>query len=146
MHVGHEPDAAVALWGGYCRPVSRVLSSVTARTVIPLGAWSPTPSSSLPAASSSGRATPRCLFGLAPTGVCQAVTVARHAVGSYPTVSPLPVLQSSEAIGGLFSVALSVDTLRCRPGVTWQCALRSPDFPRALACSRPSGRQHPRGS
>ena len=31
-----------------------------------------------------------------------------------------------------------------RPGVTWQCALWSPDFPRAPNNrSRPSGRQHP---
>src|SRR5215207_2212872 len=30
-----------------------------------------------------------------------------------------------------------------RPGVTWQRALWSPDFPRVLAHSRPSGRQHP---
>ena len=30
-----------------------------------------------------------------------------------------------------------------RPGVTWQRALWSPDFPRALARPRPSGRQHP---
>ena len=60
-------------------------------TVIPLGAQSPTPSSSLPAASESGRAIPRCLFGLAPTGVCRATGVTTCAVGSYPTVSPLPV-------------------------------------------------------
>jgi len=60
-------------------------------TVIPLGAWSPTPSSSLPAASCSGRAVPRCLFGLAPTGVCRATGVTTCAVSSYLAVSPLPV-------------------------------------------------------
>jgi len=60
-------------------------------TVIPLGTWSPTPSSSLPAAFLSGRAVPRCLFGLAPTGVCRAATVTARAVSSYLTVSPLPV-------------------------------------------------------
>ena len=128
---------------GSCRPVSRVLSSVATRTVIPLGARSPAPSSSLPAASWSGWATPRCLFGLAPAGVCHAAAVTSRAVGSYPTVSPLPELRRTGAIGGLFSVALSVGALRHRPGVTWQRALRSPDFPRALACPRPSGRQHP---
>ena len=58
---------------------------------IPLGTWSPTPSSSLPAASLSGRAVPRCLFGLAPTGVCRAADVTACAVSSYLTVSPLPV-------------------------------------------------------
>src|SRR3954466_10581885 len=65
-------------------------------TVIPLGAWSPTPSSSLPAASWSGRAVPRCLFGLAPTGVCHATSVAARAVSSYLTVSPLPVSDVSD--------------------------------------------------
>src|SRR4051794_22144672 len=75
---------------------------------IPLGTWSPTSSSSLPAASSSGRAVPRCLFGLAPTGVCRAADVTACAVSSYLTVSPLPV-PSSRAIGGLLSVALSVE-------------------------------------
>src|SRR3954471_11161047 len=58
---------------------------------IPLGTWSPTSSSSLPAASSSGRAVPRCLFGLAPAGVCRAADVTICAVSSYLTVSPLPV-------------------------------------------------------
>src|ERR1700712_2827964 len=31
----------------------------------------------------------RSLFGLAPGGACHAVPVTRHAVGSYPTLSPL---------------------------------------------------------
>jgi hypothetical protein len=43
------------------------------------------------------------LFGLAPGGVCHAVSVARSAVGSYPTFSPLP-----GEPGGIFSVALSL--------------------------------------
>ena len=43
------------------------------------------------------------LFGLAPGGVYHAVSVARSAVGSYPTFSPLP-----GAPGGIFSVALSL--------------------------------------
>src|SRR5258705_10221452 len=33
----------------------------------------------------------RSLFGLAPGGACHAVPVARHAVGSYPTLSPFPL-------------------------------------------------------
>jgi hypothetical protein len=49
----------------------------------------------------------------------------------------------NRAIGGLFSVALSVEAVTPRPGVTWQRALWSPDFPRVLAHPRPSGRQHP---
>jgi hypothetical protein len=62
------------------------------------------------------------LFGLAPRGVFRASSVARRAVGSYPTVSPLPAkapLNDDEQVslppvtaatfrGGLFSVALSV--------------------------------------
>src|SRR5688572_30046801 len=75
------------------RLISRVLSDVLThvRTVIPLGVRSPELSSSLPVASWSGRIVPRHLFGLAPTGVYQAVCVAAHAVGSYPTFSPLPL-------------------------------------------------------
>ena len=37
--------------------------------------------------------------------------VAVHAVGSYPTISPLPV---RERAGGLFSVALSVAEIRAQ--------------------------------
>src|SRR5690606_4383805 len=43
------------------------------------------------------------LFGLAPGGVCRAASVAGRAVGSYPTLSPLPRKR-----GGLLSVALSL--------------------------------------
>ena len=51
-------------------------------------------------------------------------TVARRAVRSYRTLSPLP---APKGLGGLLSAALSVG-LR-RPGVTWHSALWSPDFP-----------------
>src|SRR5437870_6971252 len=91
--------------------------------VISLGWLSPATSSGLPTARTT-RAGSRCLLGLAPTGGCRAAPVAKRAVGSYPTVSPLPLIFQ----GGLFSVALSV-ALR-RPGVTWQSALGSSDFPR----------------
>src|SRR5438309_2067391 len=57
--------------------------------VISLGWPSPATSSGLPAARAT-RAGSRCLFGLAPTGGCRAASVAERAVGSYPTVSPLP--------------------------------------------------------
>jgi len=78
--------------------------------------------------------TPRRLFGLAPTGGCRAVDVTADAVGSYPTVSPLP---AGCPTGGLFSVALSVAFRR--PGVTWQSTRWSSDFPRdARRRSRPS--------
>src|SRR5262249_55940616 len=47
------------------------------------------------------------LFGLAPGGVCRAVPVARTAVRSYRTLSPLPS-QARALEGGLLSVALSL--------------------------------------
>ena len=60
--------------------------------IIYLGWPSPATSSSLPAAFyRTVWVTPRRLFGLAPTGGYPATTVASGAVGSYPTVSPLPV-------------------------------------------------------
>src|SRR5262245_11586441 len=81
-----------------------------------------------------GRGTPRGarppLRGLSPGGACRAEGVAVLAVGSYPTVSPLPDPLDFRlgAVGGLLSVALS---LGLRPvGVTHHPALRSPDFPR----------------
>src|SRR5579884_3692047 len=60
--------------------------------VISLGWLSPATSCGLPAARAT-RAGSRCLLGLAPTGGCRAASVTRRAVGSYPTVSPLPLGQ-----------------------------------------------------
>jgi hypothetical protein len=61
------------------------------------------PSSGLPAASLTGRTTPRRLFSLAPTGVCHATCVATRAVSSYLAVSPLPdpVLSRPSAVFSL---------------------------------------------
>ena len=110
--------------------------------IICLGWSSPTTSSSLPAASlcleneTSGLTvwvTPRRLFGLAPTGGYPATAVTSGAVGSYPTVSPLPV-KPFGFMGGFFSVALSVAFRR--PGVTWQSTLWSSDFPRVPCGTR----------
>ena len=53
-----------------------------------------------------GRRPP--LFGLAPGGVCPAAPVARGAVRSCRTVSPLPAGNWGPCAGGLFSVALSL--------------------------------------
>lgn len=50
-------------------------------------------------------------------------------VGSYSTVSPLPVTREG-SIGGLLSVALSCELPRL--GVTQHLALWSPDFPRSF--------------
>src|SRR5207237_5950359 len=58
--------------------------------VISLGRLSPATSRGLPAAQAT-RAGSRCLLGLAPTGGYRAAPVTRRAVGSYPTVSPLPL-------------------------------------------------------
>ena len=54
----------------------------------------------------------RFLFGIAPGGACRAGPVARPAVGSYPTVSPLLPTGGS----GFISVALSLGLPP--PGVT----------------------------
>ena len=104
------------------RPISRVLSW----TIIHLGVASPQLSSNLPGNTCGPQAARMHvpLFGLAPDGVCPATTVASCAVRSYRTISPLPAPQS---IGGIFSVALSVGSLR--PGITWHPVLWSPDFP-----------------
>ncbi len=86
-------------------------------TVIPLGRTLPFASSNQPGRlGRSGPCTFPCapsLFGLAPGGVCRAASVARRAVRSYRTLSPLP---SPEGAGGLLSVALSLGSPP--PGVT----------------------------
>src|SRR5690606_16444704 len=82
----------------------------------------------------------RPLFGLAPGGVCHASAVAGAPVRSYRTLSPLPVPGPPKgwAIGGLLSVALS---LNARPKPHVRRALpatldsRSPDFPRQRSLS-----------
>jgi hypothetical protein len=55
----------------------------------------PAGSSDLPGSSASRAIAP--LFGLAPDGVCPAVSVARNAVGSYPTASRPPTLLAKRA-------------------------------------------------
>jgi hypothetical protein len=74
-------------------PISRVLSGA----IIHLGRRSPGASRSLPAGSADR--FDACLFGLAPGGVWRAVPVARGAVGSYPTISTLPVPDGSPRAG-----------------------------------------------
>ena len=82
------------------------------------------------------RTTSPLLFGLAPDGVCRAAPVAGDAVGSYPTVSPLPATAwNTRPAGGLFSVALSVGLPRL--GVTQHPVLRSSDFPHPNGCGHP---------
>ena len=80
---------------------------------------------------SSGQLSNVFLFDLAPGEVYRANSVARIAVGSYPAFSPLP--EPLQAIGCVFSVALSVGSLRL--GVTQHPALWSSDFPLTVSLS-----------
>jgi len=74
------------------------------------------------------------LFGLAPSGVCPAVPVARHAVRSYRTLSPLP----RASRGGLLSVALSLGLPP--PDVIRRCVSMEPGLSSAAKKpQRPSG-------
>jgi hypothetical protein len=63
--------------------------NLPAAAIIPLGPGSHQDSSSLPEGPNELGSSP-LLFGLAPRGVYRASDVATGAVGSYPTVSPLP--------------------------------------------------------
>src|SRR5579859_1730468 len=69
--------------------------------VISLGWLSPATSCGPPAAQAT-RAGSRCVLGLAPTGGCRATPVAGRAVGSYPTVSPLPLDKGRSVFCGPF--------------------------------------------
>ena len=82
----------------------------------------------------------RSLFGIAPGGACLASPVARPAVGSYPTVSPLPACNigypiRTQAVYFLWRFPWGYPR-RALPGTI---ALWSPDFPRD--CYQP--RDHP---
>ena len=82
------------------RPVSRVLCRLRRdAAAIPLDRPLPDGSRDLPGCLGPATALPPVrertsdatpLFGLAPGGACHAVPVTRSAVGSYPTLSPLP--------------------------------------------------------
>ena len=86
---------------------------------IHLGPVSPQASSNLPEDRADHTLQPKLpvfLFGFALSGVYPAATVTSSAVRSYRTFSPLPIIT-----GGIFSVALSVDSRP--PGVTWHSVL-----------------------
>ena len=76
-----------------CKPGS--VDALRRPAVIHLGRQLPAGSSDLPGSSASRAIAP--LFGLAPDGVCPAVSVARNAVGSYPTVLRPPTLPVERA-------------------------------------------------
>ncbi len=76
------------------------------------------------------------LCGIAPGGACHARPVARSAVGSYPTLSPLPPAKCR--FGGLLSVALSLGLPR--PGVTRHRCLVESRLSSGAKPLRPPGR------
>ena len=121
------PSLKASAWSSQC--ISRVLfdTGVATRIVvlIHLGCSLPNTSCGLPG-SSGGLPSNASLHGLAPDGVCRAATVTSDAVGSYSTLSPLPLTTRGRR-GGLLSVALS--SRFPSPGVTRHPALWSPDFP-----------------
>ena len=106
---------------------------------IPLAPPLPTGSSCQPGPAGAKMALScdaRSLFGIAPGGACRAGPVARPAVGSYPTVSPLPI--RGWAVSSLWRFPWGCPR-RALPGTL---ASWSPDFPRTSrpAAVRPSAR------
>ena len=83
------------------------------------------------------------LFGLAPGGVCRAVPVARTAVRSYRTLSPLPRCLVADGAGAVCFL-WHCPWGRPRRRLSGTVLPRSPDFPpclpiRWLLAERPSG-------
>ena len=76
----------------------------------------------------------RILFGIAPGGACHAGPVASSPVGSYPTVSPLPM--RTWAVSFLWRFPSGCPA-RALPGTI---ALWSPDFPRGNPRGHPATR------
>ena len=80
----------------------------------------------------AGHPLQRPYSSLLPEGLASPPVARLSRVGSYPTISPLPVPGghgAHRAIGGVISVALSLGSPRV--GVTDFRTLRSPDFPPA---------------
>jgi len=137
---------------GARRPVSRVLSA-------PCGAGRPflwdvprgTPRATNP--DSEGGNSPASspmlpsLFGLAPGGVCPAASVARSAVRSYRTISPLPA--GADALARAVSFLWHFPWGHPRRLLAGTVFPWSPDFPlspEATAAVRPSGKiRHAQG-
>lgn len=134
-------------------PVSRVLygprplrrENVAA---IHLGRMLPCASRNLPGrwAGNSPRGFPLAppLFGLAPGGVYRAAPVASRAVGSYPTLSPLPRIRQSRTVAVCFLWHFPWG--RPRRPLTGTVFPWSPDFPHprpfgVCGCGRPASWQ-----
>lgn len=109
---------------------------------IPLVRPLPAGSSCLPGSAGArrpcGRTRARSLFGIAPGGACHAGAVASPPVGSYPTVSPLPI--RGWAVCSLWRCPWGCPR-RALPGTI---ASWSPDFPRRPR--NPEGTVPPRSS
>ena len=112
-------------------PISRVLS----KTIIPLGAPSPTRSSNLPA-SDAGHAMDAYLVLLQ---VGFTVPVCYQTRGALLPHRFTLTTHPKGPFGGLLSAALSVGSHR--PAVNWHLALRSPDFPPLRQSRRPLQRR-----
>ena len=102
----------------------------------------------------AGRKLPRglplvpSLFGLAPGGVCRAAPVARRAVGSYPTLSPLP--RRDPKAGRAVCFLWHFPWGRPRRTLSGTVFPWSPDFPHpqpfgSRGCGRPAGWQGDKG-
>ena len=114
-----NPRPATKLWS---RPISRVLS----RAIIHLGPLSPAASSYLPG-NARGRGTCSPIWSCSRWGLpCRGVLPPARCALTAPFH---PYLIAQRTRGGIFSVALSVDSRR--PGVTWHPVLWSPDFPQS---------------
>src|SRR4029453_15207127 len=77
---------------------------------------------------SDGPPSNASLFGLAPCGVLPATSVARSAVRSYRTISPLPTQTPKARRWAVYFLCHYSVRLPC-PGVTRRTALWSSDFP-----------------
>ena len=138
-------------------PVSRILSAVTGRTIIPLGHALLRGSSDLPGGcgAPSRHAFPSkpkpavnpSLFGLAPCGVCPARCITAAAVRFYRTFSPLPRRRSAPVRlwrihndDGAVYFLWHFPSNRFEavvPDVIRHTALRSSDFPLPYDSDRP---------
>ena len=112
----------------------RVASATLQTAVIPLEPALPLVSSSLPR--DNGWAVLSIpIRGLAPDGVCRAASVAGSAVGSYPTVSPLPDRASSVRRSVLCCTFLEVTFTGGYPAsCPVEPGLSSKSFDFAIAC------------
>ncbi len=128
-----KPDLVRALRLWMTIPLPTVLPRRSSCQPGPLGRWRPC-GGIRGLRPDQPRARP--LFGIAPGGACRAGSVASPAVGSYPTVSPLPL--RTREVSSLWRFPWGYP----RRGLPGTLAFWSPDFPRSLrpAVIQPSAR------